>query len=104
MCLCEAFQTHPWTTDVYGQAGQYTQAVFRPQLSLQGHEGHYHQLLPQQHYVQLQGAPPSSLSKATPDPLLPNIKAESEDTGHSQPIRVSEAEPTFHCDFSPIHF
>lgn len=98
-----AFQTHPWTTDMYGQSGQFTQPVFRPQLS-QGHEGHYHQLLPQQHYVQLKGALPSSLSKPTPDPLLPNIKAESEDTGHSQPIRVTEAEPTFHCDFSPIHF
>ncbi|KAI7798801.1 putative homeobox protein NOBOX, partial [Triplophysa rosa] len=99
-----AFQTHPWTTDVYSQSGQFTQTLFRPQLSSQGHEGHYHQLLPQQHYVQLQEVPQSSLSKATPDPLLPNIKAESEDTGHSQAIRVIEAEPTFHCDFSPIHF
>ncbi|XP_056597733.1 uncharacterized protein LOC130415806 isoform X2 [Triplophysa dalaica] len=99
-----AFQAHPWSTDVYGQSGQFTQTLFRPQLSSQGHEGHYHQLLPQQHYVQLQGAPQSSLSKGPPDPLLPNIKAESEETGHNQPIRVSEAEPTFHCDFSPLNF
>ncbi|XP_055076727.2 uncharacterized protein nobox isoform X1 [Misgurnus anguillicaudatus] len=99
-----AFQAHPWTTDVYGQSGQFTQTVFRPQLSSQGHEGHYPQLLSQQHYIQLQGAHPPGLSKPNPDPLLPNVKAESEDTGHSLPIRVSEAEPTFHCDFSPIHF
>lgn len=98
-----AFQAYPWTTDMYSQPGQYTQAVFRPQLSSQGHhESQYTQLLPQQHYVQLQGAPPQpSLPKPTPDPLLPNVKVESED---SQPIRVSEAEPTFHCDFSPINF
>ncbi|KAK7138621.1 hypothetical protein R3I93_015913 [Phoxinus phoxinus] len=95
-----AFQAYPWTTDIYSQPGPYTQAVFRPQ----GHESQYTQLLPQQHYVQLQGAPAQpSLPKATAaDPLLPNVKVESEDT--SQPIRVSEAEPTFHCDFSPINF
>ncbi|XP_016365295.1 uncharacterized protein LOC107706194 isoform X1 [Sinocyclocheilus rhinocerous] len=100
-----AFQAYPWTTDMYGQSGQYTQAVFRPQLSSQGHESQYSQLLPQQHYVQLDGAPPQpSLPKPTPDPLLPNVKVESEDMGHGQPIRGSEAEPNFHCDFSPINF
>ncbi|KAF4100450.1 hypothetical protein G5714_018646 [Onychostoma macrolepis] len=100
-----AFQTYPWTTDMYGQSGQYTQAVFRPQLSSQGHESQYSQLLPQQHYIQLEGVPPQpSLPKPTPDPLLPNVKVESEDMGHGQPIRVSEAEPNFHCDFSPINF
>ncbi|XP_026087494.1 homeobox protein NOBOX-like isoform X1 [Carassius auratus] len=100
-----AFQAYPWTTDMYSQSGQYTQAVFQSQLSSQGHESQYSQLLPQQHYVQLEGAPPQpSLPKPTPDPLLPNVKVESEDIGHSQPIRVSEAEPTFHCDFSPINF
>ncbi|XP_077051923.1 uncharacterized protein nobox [Siphateles boraxobius] len=98
-----AFQAYPWTSDMYSQPGPYTQAVFRPQLSSQGHESQYTQLLPQQHYVQLQGAPAQpSLPKPTADPLLPNVKVESEDT--SQPIRVSEAEPTFHCDFSPINF
>ncbi|XP_016353165.1 mucin-2-like [Sinocyclocheilus anshuiensis] len=97
-----AFQAYPWTTDMYGQ---YTQAVFRPQLSSQGHESQYSQLLPQQHYVQLDGAPPQpSLPKPTPDPLLPNVKVESEDMGHGQPIRGSETEPNFHCDFSPINF
>ncbi|XP_016352429.1 uncharacterized protein LOC107696547 isoform X1 [Sinocyclocheilus anshuiensis] len=100
-----AFQAYPWTTDIYSQSGQYTQAVFRPQLSSQGHESQYSQLLPQQHYVQFEGAPPQpSLPKPAPDPLLPNVKVESEDMGHSQPIRVSEAEPNFHCDFSPINF
>ncbi|XP_051729782.1 homeobox protein NOBOX-like isoform X1 [Ctenopharyngodon idella] len=100
-----AFQAYPWATDMYSQPGQYTQAVFRPQLPSQGHESQYTQLLPQQHYVQLQGAPQlPSLPKPTPDPLLPSVKVESEDMGHSQPIRVSEAEPTFHCDFSPINF
>ncbi|KAK2886938.1 hypothetical protein Q8A67_015166 [Cirrhinus molitorella] len=99
------FQAYPWTTDMYSQSGQYTQAVFRPQLSSQGHESQYSQLLPQQHYVQLEGAPPQpTLPKPTPDPLLPNVKVESEDMDHSQPIRVSEAEPNFHCDFSPINF
>ncbi|KAG1946898.1 homeobox protein NOBOX-like [Pimephales promelas] len=98
-----AFQAYPWTTDMYSQPGPYTQAVFRPQLSSQGPESQYTQLLPQQHYVQLQGAPAQpSLPKPTTDPLLPNVKVESEDT--SQPIRGSEAEPTFHCDFSPINF
>ncbi|XP_059411278.1 uncharacterized protein LOC132144729 isoform X1 [Carassius carassius] len=101
-----AFQAYPWTTDMYGQSGQYAQAVYRPQLSSQGHESQYSQLLPQQHYIQLEGAPSQqpSLPKSTPDPLLPNVKVESEDMGHGQPIRVSEAEPNFHCDFSPINF
>ncbi|XP_051520320.1 uncharacterized protein LOC127421342 [Myxocyprinus asiaticus] len=96
----QAYQAYPWTTEVYSQSGQYTQAVFQPH----GHESHYPQLLPQQHYIELQGAPQPSLPKPSPDPLLPNVKAESEDVGHGQPIRVSVAEPTFHCDFSPIHF
>ncbi len=92
---------------MYGQSGQYTQAVFQPQLSSQGHESQYSQLLPQQHYIQLEGVPPPpqpSLPKPTPDPLLPNVKVESEDMGHGQPISVGEAEPNFHCDFSPINF
>lgn len=90
---------------MYGQSGQYTQAVFGQQLSSQGHETQYSQLLPQQHYVQLEGAQPQpSLPKPTPEPLLSNVKVESEDMGLGQPIRVSEAEPNFHCDFSPINF
>ncbi|XP_042601239.1 homeobox protein NOBOX isoform X2 [Cyprinus carpio] len=100
-----SFQAYPWTTEMYGQSGRYTQAVFGQQLSSQGHETQYSQLLPQQHYVQLEGVQPQpTLPKPTPEPLLSNVKVESEDMGLGQPIRVSEAEPNFHCDFSPINF
>lgn len=100
-----AFQAYPWSTELYNQSGQYTQAVFRPQVQSQSHDGQYSQLLPQQRYVQLQGAPSQpSLPKPTPDPLLPNIKVESGDISHNQPIGGGEAEPAFHCDFSPIQF
>ncbi|XP_030644420.1 homeobox protein NOBOX [Chanos chanos] len=85
-------------------------SLFRPQFSAQSHENLYPPILPPQHYIQVQRPPrntlhpPTSLPKPTHDPLLSNIKAEFEEAPASQPVRVSEADSVFPCDFSPIHF
>ncbi|TRZ01147.1 hypothetical protein DNTS_007865 [Danionella cerebrum] len=95
-----AFQAYPWTADMYNQTAQYSQTLFRPQTQ----DGQFAPLRPQQQFIQLHGAasqPSAPTHTNTTDPLLPSVKAESDD---SQPIRVSEAEPTFHSDFSPIQF
>ncbi|XP_017309749.1 uncharacterized protein LOC108256949 [Ictalurus punctatus] len=101
----QALQTYPWTGDMYGHSVQVPHAVLKPQFSSHGRESHYSSLLQPQSYITPQGASCPSLAKpATPDPLLASVKTELEETGHSQPVRVSEAETIFHCDFSPIHF
>ncbi|XP_046691459.1 homeobox protein NOBOX-like [Silurus meridionalis] len=101
----QALQTYPWTGDMYSHSVQLPQAVLKPQFSSHGHESHYPPLVPPQSYITPQGTSCSSLGKpATPDPLLASVKTELEETGHSQPVQVSEAETIFHCDFSPIHF
>lgn len=104
-CVCTALQAYPWTGDMYNHSVQVPHSVLRPQFSSHLHESHYPPLAPPQSYITPQGTSCPSLAKpATPDPLLSSVKTELEETGHSQPVKVSEAETIFHCDFSPIHF
>ncbi|KAG7317056.1 hypothetical protein KOW79_019354 [Hemibagrus wyckioides] len=101
----QALQAYPWTGDMYSHSVQVPHAVLKPQFSSHGLESHYPPLVPPQSYITPQGPSCQSLAKpTTPDPLLASVKTELEETGHSQPVKVSEAETIFHCDFSPIHF
>ncbi|XP_007245739.2 uncharacterized protein LOC103034894 [Astyanax mexicanus] len=101
----QTLQAYPWTSEVYGHSAHIPHAVLRPQFTSQSCESHYPTLLPPQRYITPQRASCPSLSKlAAPDPLMPSVKIELEEAGPSQTTRVSEAEPVFHCDFSPIHF
>lgn len=104
-CVCTALQTFPWSGDMYSHSVQVPHTVIKPQFSSHGHESHYPSLVPPQSYIMPQGASCQSLVKpTTTDPLLASVKTELEETGHSQLVKVSEAETIFHCDFSPINF
>ncbi|XP_053348726.1 homeobox protein NOBOX-like [Clarias gariepinus] len=99
----QALQAYPWTGDMYSHSVPH--AMLKPQFSSHGRESHYPPLVPPQSYITPQGGTCPSLAKtATPDPLLASVKTELEETGHSQLVKVSEADTIFHCDFSPIHF
>lgn len=105
VCVCTALQAYPWTGDMYSHSVQVPHAVLKPQFSSHGLESHYPPLVPPQSYITPQAPSCQSLAKpTTPDPLLASVKTELEETGHCQPVKVSEAETIFHCDFSPIHF
>lgn len=102
---CTALQAYPWTGDMYSHSVQVPHTVLKPQFSSHGSESHYPSLVPPQSYITSQGPSCPSLAKpATPDPLLASVKTELEETGYSQPAKVSESETIFHCDFSPLHF
>ncbi|XP_062842073.1 homeobox protein NOBOX-like [Trichomycterus rosablanca] len=98
----QAMQAYSWAGDIYSHSTQVPHSLLKPQFTSE-RESHYPPLVPSQPYITPQRA--TSLTKsATPDPMLPSVKTELEETGHSQPARVSEPETIFHCDFSPIHF